>query len=299
MAKNIREQRLKTVSDGRIKNYFKPRKRVVRNLEFPCTATMDETSYMQIYLGAQVKFAGEDGYPSILHFYLTKNDNTNITARNGLLDLQIPIIPVLWNINSRESLNSFIRDAKEPKETSMAYENMEKAERDRRANQYAEKIYNYIKSELAIRYIIAKNKGDKVVMNQIRNMKIMKEANFDFELFEAITKNPKTLRHKGGSHYLIFDNNGQEDYVQISDAQAKIYSSYRENLDKYISTRTQFIELNKAIESYQNYDIDEFERKQTIGNHSLSNIVRGGKVVTPTRKKSSSSSENTGSQFGE
>ncbi len=299
MAENRRSQRSKTVSDGRIENYLRPYERVIRNLEFPCTATSDETSYMQIYLGAQVKYACEDGYPSVLHFFLTKNDNANITARNGLLDLQIPIIPVVWNINSRESLNSFIRDAKNPTETSEAYDNMPKEERDRRVNQYAEKIYNYIKTELAIRYLVAKGKGDKVVMNQIRNMKIMKEANFDFELFEAITKNPKTLRHKGGSHYLIFENNGQEDYVQISDAQAKIYPSYRENLDKYISTRAQFIELNKAVESYKTYDIDEFEGKQTIGNHSLSNIVRGGKVVTPVRKKTTKQSENNGSQFGE
>ncbi len=297
MTESKRSQRTKTVSDGRIEGFLKPLERVVRNADFPCTASIDQTSHMNIFLGGAVKFAAEDGYPTLLHFFVTKNNNANLTKANGILDLTIPIIPIVWNINSRESLNSFIRDAKVPAINAEAYENMPKDESERRIDQYAEKIYNYIKTELAIRYLVAKNHGDKIVMNQIKNMKIMNDCNFDFDIFEAITKGPKTLRHKGGNHYLIFDNNGKEDYVQISDTQAKIYPSYRENLDKYISTRKQFIELKNAIESYKTYDIDEFEQKHTIDSHSLNNVIRGGKVVSP--KKVPKQSENSGSQFGE
>lgn len=297
MVETKRSLRTKTVSDGRVKSFIRPATRVIRNIDFSNSASMDATSSMDIFLGGLVKYAGEDGIPASLHFYVTKNDNTNLTERNGVLELRIPVIPVAWNINSRESMNSFVRDAKNPESITEAYENMPVDERERRVDQYTSKIYNYIKTELAIRYLVAKNNKDKVIMNQIKNLSVMKESNFDFELFEAITKNPKTLRHKAGNHYLVFDNNGNEDYVQINDNQAKIYSSYRENLDKYISTRKQFIELNNFLEAYRVHDIDEFERKQTIGAHSLNNIIRGGKVVSP--KKQTKENETPASQFGE
>lgn len=285
MAESKKIQRMKTVSDGRIAEPFKPEQRPVREIEFACTSNSDGTTAMEIFLGGLVKYAGEDGYPTVLHFYLTKNENINLTERNKVLDLRIPIISVAWNINSRESMNSFIRDAKNISLNKQKYLNMPKEERNQKENQYTEKLYNFIKTELAIRYIHAKNHNDKIIMNQIKNLRVMKDSNFDYDLFEAITKAPKCLRHKNKSHYLIYEKDGNEDYVQINDNQAKIYNSYRENLDRYISSRKQLIELNNVINSYKTYDIEEYNQKQTIGAHSLYNTIRGGQVISAPKQK--------------
>lgn len=282
---NKREIRAKSISEKRTENAMEATERHVSQLEFYNTAETDNTSSMSTFVSSLVHYAGEDGFPTNFHFYITKNSTLKLTDSNKVISLRIPIIPVVWNINSRESVGSFIKKAKNPSEVSAQYESMDSTERDNRINAYTDKIMTYITTELALRYILAKRNGDKLIMKQIENLKMMK--GFDFDLFEAIASDPKGLRHKADGHYLVFDNSGTDEYVQISDKQSKLYSDYKNALDRYTSIREQFATLNSDIEAFRTYDIKAAKSKQTVGGNSLLNKLRGKQVVADKSTKPS------------
>lgn len=280
MKESKRELRKKSVSQTRTESLFKPSERVVGEIELFNTVDSDNTFAMNTYIAGLINYAGEDGIPSILHFYITKNKNTNLTDSNKVLSLKIPIIPMICNINSRESINSFIKNAKDPQTISSIYDCMDDKEKNQKIEQYTSKIMTYITTELALRYIVAKRNNDRLIMDQISKLKVMKEQDFDFALFEAIINNPKGLRHKTDGHYLVFENKGKEDYVQISDTQSQKYPIYKTMLDKYGPIQKQITSLNSDIETFRNYDINEHQTSRTIGGHSLLNKLRGNNVVS-------------------
>ena len=282
---NKREIRAKSVSEKRTENSIEATERHVGKLEFYNTAETDNTSSMRTFVSSLVHYAGEDGFPTNFHFYITKNSTLKLTDSNKVISLKIPIIPIVWNINSRESIGSFVKKAKNPSEVSALYETMDPAERNAKISSYTDKIMTYITTELALRYVIAKRKGDKLIMKQIKNLKMMED--FDFELFEAIASDPKGLRHKADGHYLVFDNSGADEYVQISDEQSKLYPTYKTALDRYTSIREQFATLNTDIETFRTYDIEAAKSKQTVGGNSLLNKLRGRQVVADKSTKPS------------
>ena len=279
MKESKREIRNKSVSQNRTENIFAATERHVGQAEFFNTSAFDNTASMRTFVSALVNYAGEDGFPTKFHFYLTKNRNMNLTDSNKLVSLRIPIIPVVWNINSRESVNSFIKNGKEPQKVAELYAAMDRDDKEQRIEQYTSKIMTYITTELALRYIVAKRNGDKLIMDQISELKMMQEQDFDFDLFEAIVNNPKGLRHKTDGHFIVYDEKGKDVYVQISDAQSQKYPAYKDSLDKYCVIQKQFATLNSDIETFRNYDITESKTKQTIGGNSLFNKLRGQNVV--------------------
>ena len=279
MKESKRDLRNKSVSENRTEYIFPPEERHVGDAQFFNTVDIDNTSSISTFISALVNYAGEDGFPTKFHFYLTKNKNLNLTDSNKLVSLRIPIIPVYWNINSRESVNSFIKNGKDPCEVSKLYASMDSNEKNKRIDQYTSKIMTYITTELALRYIVAKRNGDKLIMKQISDLTMMKEQGFDFDLFEAIINNPKGLRHKTDGHFLVYDEKGKDVYVQISDEQSQKYPTYKDSLDKYCVIQKQFATLNNDIESFRTFDITESKTKQTIGGNSLFNKLRGKNVV--------------------
>jgi len=279
MKESKREIRNKSVSENRTEYVFKPSERYVGNTQFFNTIDIDNTSSMSTFISALINYAGEDGFPTKFHFYLTKNRNMNLTDSNKLVSLNIPIIPVIWNINSRESVNSFIKNGKNPREVSKLYASMSDEEKNQRIEQYTSKVMTYITAELALRYIVAKRNNDKLIMKQISSLKMMQDQDFDFDLFEAIISNPKGLRHKSSGHFIVYDENGKDVYVQISDEQSQKYPAYKDSLDRYCIIRKQFATLNSDLETFKGYDISESKTKQTIGGNSLFNKLRGKNVV--------------------
>lgn len=279
MAENKRAQRIETVEKNRIGTPVDILERRVNQIEFHNTRTSDGTFAMRTYVAGLIDFAGQDGVPTSLHFYVTKNENHKLTDSNCVTELTIPIIPVLWNITSRESINSFIKNARSPEAVAEQYKTMDPAEKERRIEQYTQKVMTYIKTQLALRYLLAKKHGDKIIMSQIANMSIMKDEGFDFDLFEAIANNPKTLRRKKDGAYLVFDSASVEDLVLISDEQANKYAEYKDSLDKFGTIEKQFATLNKDLETFRTFDISESKTTSTIGGHSLKNTLRGGTVV--------------------
>lgn len=279
MAENKRIQRSETVSKNRTGNEFSAIERPVDTIEFFNSRISDGTKSMPIYIAGLFDYASQDGYPKVIHFYVTKNDNHKLTASNSVVDLTIPIMPVTCNTSSRESINSFIKTAKSPAIVSQNYSEMDPAEREKRISQNTQKVMTYITTQLALRYLLAKKHNDKIIMNQISDMAIMKEQKFDFDLFEAIAHNPKTLRRKKDGAYLVFDANGQEALILITDAQADKYAEYKDSIDKFPTIEKQFTTLNSDIETYRFYDINESKTNHTIGGHSIKNKMRGSTVI--------------------
>lgn len=285
MEESKRSKLTKNASSGSIKTDFKPDMRPVYNIEFFNSQSNDGTKSMKTYISGLVDYTCEYGLPIHLHFYLTKNQNSNSTSRNNLLDLYIPILPIAWNINSRESVNSFIKNAKTPENTWEILGKMTDEEILKRQSQYTDKIISYITTELLIRYYIAKKHGDEIVANQIQNLNIIETSKLDLDLTSAILDNPKCLRHKSGKHYLVYTTDNGENLVEISTEQAKDYSAYREILKKHHSTKEHFSFLNKAIESYKVQDIVDYRNTHTIESHSLNNKFRGNDVVSTQPKQ--------------
>ncbi len=295
MAENKREQRTQTISKDRTDSFINSTKRHINTIEFHNTATSDGTGSMRTYIEGLINFAGVDGFPTSFHFYVTKNKNPSLTDANKVIELTIPIFPVVCNVNSRESINSFIKNAGSPEVVKAMYEQMPPADINARITQYANKIMNYITTELALRYLVAKSNGDKIIMNQIRNLKVMKDQDFDFKLFEAIANNPKTMRRKKDGVYLVFENNGNEDLVAISDEQAQKYAGYKDAVDKFPAIERQFTSLNADIETYRLYDINESKIRGTIGNNSLKNKRRGDNVISDKTTPTTSTPSQPGS----
>ena len=279
MAENKRDKRTETISKNRVDQTIEPVERPISYIDFFNSARSDGTSSFRPFIASTIDYAGIDGDAKKLHFYVTKNDNPNLTATNKVVEMTIPIFPVVCNINSRESVNSFIKNATSRKKICEAYENMNPEVREQRIAQYTDKVMSYITTELALRYLLAKVNNDKIIMKQISNMAIMREQGFDFKLFEAIANNPKTLRRKKDGAYLVFENKGSEDLVLISDEQADKYAGYKDAIDKFPAIETQFTTLNNDLEVYKNYDINQAKNANTVGGHSLKNKMRGSSVV--------------------
>ena len=268
MAESKKSKREEAISKNRINGNIPASERPIDTIEFFNTKSSDGTSSMKTYISSIIDYAGQNGFPTKLHFYVTKNDNKKLTDANCIIDLTIPIIPVLWSLKSRESINHFIRTAKNPSEVAKKYQEMDPAVKNQKIEEYTQKIITYITTELALRYVIANTNNDEATKKQISNMQILKEQEFDLKLFEAITYNPKEIKRKKDGTFLVFEIDGKFHNVAITQEQAAKYQTYREYLEKFGSIEKQFINLNNELETYKTYDINESKQVQTIGGHS-------------------------------
>ena len=75
MAENKRAQRIETVEKNRIGTPVDILERRVNQIKFHNTRTSDGTFAMRSYVAGLIDFAGQDGVPTSLHFYVTKNEN--------------------------------------------------------------------------------------------------------------------------------------------------------------------------------------------------------------------------------
>lgn len=204
-----------------------------------------------------------NGFPKIYRFEVIKNDNINITAANGILDLLIPIIPVGWDINSRQDMDDFVKNAKNLEAIKNKCSQLNKQDYERIINERILEAYNYIIFSLADRYVEALKHGDEKTVALIKNMAIMQESGFDFNKFLK-------LKEKGIGHAIFID-------PQFGLA----YTSY-------LRTKEKYQQLLKDLYNYKIYDVQE-EIKNKNTNHTKSMFY----------KSNNSESQPDGSQPGE
>ena len=169
------------------------------------------------------------GIPRIFHFQVIKNENIKITKANGILDLTIPILPVGWDTNSKQDMDDFVKNAKDPEAIKNQCYGLTDKEYSRRINEGIVEAYNFILFSLAERYAEALKSGDKNTAALIKNMAIMQESGFNFNEFLKLMQNK--------SNYAVSAN------PQFGTA----YVSYLKAKDKYQ-------ELLNVLQEYRTYD---------------------------------------------
>ncbi len=243
----------------------------------------DNTDNFNIFLHSLVSYATFDGLPSRVQFYITKNNNSKLTKENGLLNLNIPIIPACYDINSVRSLSDFVSNAKSP---AVIQNNIDQINPDiiqRRIRIYANKMLNYIKNEIAKRYATAKKNNDTATMRQLSKLDVMKD--FDLELYSLLLDMPSQIVENKNeistqkNKYVLVYADGR--IVPISKDQYHSINSYAHSYNRYQKDQQKFYSLSKVIEDYENYDITKELHESTVPAHSV--IARGTSARTNNR----------------
>ncbi len=213
-------------------------KRVLRTHEFAVTRDADTTHSMETFLAGVVDYVSQDGIPTIFHFYLTKNGNMKLTDENGLLNLNIPMIPVAWNTASDKQLEDFKKSAVSTAEIKKRVQALNPAEYEIRVNQDTKKMYNFIRHELGNRYLIAKENADPKTMAIISKLDVMKD--FDFDTLDA-------LNHRQTTH-----------------APQRVLLDYSD----YLKTKQKYMKLLRVMQEYRDYNITAAKNGYTVPSHS-------------------------------
>ncbi len=230
-------------------------KRKIETIDMHTTRESDMTAFLPTYLANLVEKVSKNGVPANLHFYVTKNNNINLTPENQVISLNIPIFPISYRLTHEGSVHRFIKDSKEPGKTSARYEQMTDKDIQEGIDTYVNNIMVYITAELAQRHIDAKKNKKESIAQQIENIDMMKDQQFDFKLFSLVASNPKTLVRKTEGTFLVFDNNGRALLHKLTPEQEKMYKGYKANFKRYKEISAQFASLQSDLSAYQNYDL--------------------------------------------
>ena len=204
-------------------------KRHVAELAFGLSKTSDNSSGLGIMLHDKVDWASVTGSPVDLHFYLTNNSTNHITPANGIVDLHLPIIPVIWDTDSDKDLEDFVKNGREASDNAKKFEEMDEKTARLRIEEYTAELENYILFEFGLRYAKAMKNNDVSSAEIIKKLKMMK--NFDFDLCSKI----------------------YNDQVQtISPEQLPFIKAFKQ----YLTTKNKFQKLSKTMENYIYHDVD-------------------------------------------
>lgn len=222
-------------------NYTNAQFRTVTETTITSNLRIDETKTFALWLNSEFDHYS-DKFPNILHYRLIKNNNSNLTNANGLLDISIPILPVMYNTNSPSDLHEFIVNGNE-KTFKAGKANFTREEYEKRINKNSVEALNYILFSLAERYHIAEINNDKNTMELISNLSIIKENLFDLNCYSLIQENKHSYSFTTDPIYAL------------------AYSKFEDTKEKYA-------ELIKAVNLYRQYDVrKELESRST--NHSI------------------------------
>lgn len=229
--------------------------RVLRTHEFAVTKKADTTQSMATFLRGVTSYVSEDGLPTIFHFYLTKNSNMGLTDKNGLLDLNIPIIPAAWNTDSAASMEDFKKNATSVAEIKKRVEATGEEKVDERTDRDARRMLNYIKFELGSRYLLAKKYRDQDTMDIISGLDMMK--GFDYDLLELVQQNPLAAIEDKSVDAKLTTEQQKRKYVYVN------------NFAVYVRTKEKYKRLLSTLEEYKYYDIEKAVQEQNVPHHSL------------------------------
>lgn len=225
------------IRKGRRLGSLDGKKRGLAVASFGLTKTSDNSSGLGIMLYDKVDWASAIGSPVNLNFYLTNNSTSHITPANGLVNLNIPIIPVIWDTDKAADLEDFVKNGRDHHANAEKYEAMDSKLARFRKEEYAAEIENYILFEFGIRYAKAVKQGDANAAEIIKNLKMMKS--FDFALCSNIVN---------------------DRVKSVTPENLPFIKSFKQ----YITTKDKFQKLNRTVEDYVYYDVDRAINGATI-----------------------------------
>jgi hypothetical protein len=213
------------------------KKRNLANVSFGLSKTSDNSSGLGIMLYDKVDWASVIGSPVNLNFYLTNNSTGHLTQTNGLVNLNIPILPVIWDTDSPLDLEDFVKNGRDTRANAQKYEEMDEKLARFRKEEYAAEIENYILFEFGIRYAKALKQGDQNAADIIKNLIMMKD--FDFGLCcDIVNDNVKSVTPEN--------------------------LPFIKSFKQYITTKEKFQKLNKKVEDYVYFDVDRAINGETL-----------------------------------
>jgi len=225
------------IRKGRRLGSLDGKKRGLAISTFGLTKTSDNSSGLDIMLYDKVDWASAIGSPVNLNFYLTNNSTGHITPTNGLVNLNIPIIPVIWDTDKPKDLEDFVKNGRDTHANAQKYEEMDEKLARFRKEEYAAEIENYILFEFGIRYAKALKQGDQNAADIIKNLIMMKD--FDFGLCcDIVNDNVKSVTPEN--------------------------LPFIKSFKQYITTKEKFQKLNKTVEDYVYFDVDRAINGETL-----------------------------------
>ena len=222
------------ISGGKFNSTLRP----VQKQELNTTKSSDPTSSLDILIAETIDYYSHL-QPAIFHFSISKNDNSKLTPANGIIDLSIPIIPICFNTNSRVEMEEFMKAASTPASLENKLSKIPENEIEDRIEGARSTAMNYILFALGERYNVAKQSNDQKTMDQIANLAVIKENEFDLELCSMVIEKKKTKDQLSRAHYAAGYN-------------------------FYVKTEAEYDRLLNILNRYSYYDIQQEINQENI-----------------------------------
>ncbi len=202
--------------------------------------TSDATTHMETFLRGFTGYASEDGIPTILHVYIANGKKPRSKKDNVIFETNLPDIPVAYDPTSPASIKKFISSADSPEVMKAKVEKLNPKTVDERTDYNARTMLNYLKHELAFRYLFAQKEGDESTMKIISELDVMK--GFDYDVLNFVRRfNVATLNDADIEKLLSAEQNSKKHI-------------YLKNFARYLRTHDKYEKMLGFIEEYQKQD---------------------------------------------
>lgn len=276
--------------DEKLDTHAKPSKRLVGFTQFNTSVTNDNTSHFRSFIKDSIQQAGERGYPSRIHFYITNNSNLNLTDKNKVLSKTLPIFPPLFNPDPNspslsKNNDTFVRYATSAASIQKSYHSLDPDARDSYIDESADLIMSYLLTELGTRYSIAKKYGDTKTMKQLKSLAMIKEENFSFEMFSLVLRHPNGLGQDSGR--LFFTTQGEKGTIRhyLNDQQATNYYKHKQIKNKGEDGSEYAFNALDVIDRYEEYPIKKHLFDQGVGGYVVGKYSQSSDNTKPSVKQ--------------
>lgn len=183
-------------------------------------------------------------YPSLLHINIIKNKSLSVTKDNALIYLSIPVLPVGYMTENAEDYEKLIKYGT-LENINQENNALSPEEHKKRIKEHSDEALNYFLFSIAERYYVAMQNNDEKTMTMLKNLKVFKEINFDFDSFEKL-------------------KNGES--VDLGFTMA--YKSY-------LNTQEKYNKLMRVLKNYREYEVrQELEERKTVHSNQPKNSGR-------------------------
>ena len=258
--------------DEKLDTYVNPSKRSVDSTMCTITASSDNSSHFRTFLKSSIDNAGENGRPARSLFYITNNNNNLPTDRNVILRLNLPIFPPLFkpDTNSKswdKNCGTFVRYATSPTAIQKSYHSLDPDARNSYVEDSADLLMSYLLTEIGTRYSVAKKYGDTKTMQQLKALNVVKEENFNLEMFDVVLKTPNGLIRDSGRVFFTTQTEKGTIRNYLNDQQAECYYRHQQIKRKSEEGYEYAFDAMSTINRYETYDIEKAKFTQTFGGH--------------------------------
>ena len=215
------------------------------------TARADETKSISTYLFNEIKATLDTKSPAILNFQVSTGETltTRISKINRVLDINIPLIPVCYNLVDSKEINNFFKTGT-PDKIASKTNAMTSEEIDKRCEKYTNRVLNLVYFSLARVYVQSLHTNDQKRLDVIRNLDMMQ--GFDFKSLETLVEAGFILLTDDKGRYYINKNHKS---VELSASEYNKLNKMLNLLKKAKEDETKFGQITQKLEEFNPYTI--------------------------------------------